>query len=85
MLTRKGAVGFGDLPAGTALYKEFTDVFWGQIIRDGIDGSVLLASPEDGGHTVDPGAELPIGIQVLYPDEDPAHEHLRSLNAQQLG
>ncbi|WP_406404870.1 peptidase inhibitor family I36 protein [Streptomyces sp. NBC_00879] len=81
----KWAVGFGDLPAGTALYKEFTDVFWGQIIRDGIDGSVLLASPEGGGHTVDPGAELPIGIQVLYPDEDPAHEHLRSLNAQQLG
>jgi hypothetical protein len=81
----KWALGFGDMPEGTSLSKGFTDVFWGQIVRDGTDGSVLLASPEGGGHTIDPGADLIIDIQVLYPDEDPAHEHLTSLNAQQLG
>ncbi len=81
----KWALGFGDLPDGTSLHKGFIDVFWGQILRDGTDGSVLLASPEGGGHTIDPGTELAIDIQVLYPKEDPAHEHLTSLNAQQLG
>lgn len=81
----KWALGFGDLPEGTSLYKGFTDVFWGQISRDGTEGSVLLASPAGGGHTIDPGTDLLIDIQVLYPKEDPAQEHLTSLNAQQLG
>ncbi|MDH6128324.1 peptidase inhibitor family I36 protein [Kitasatospora sp. GP82] len=81
----KWALGFGDLPEGTSLYKGFTDVFWGRILQDGTDGSVLLASPEGGGHTIDPAADLLIDIQVLYPDQDPAHEHLTSLNAQHLG
>ncbi|MEU4587795.1 peptidase inhibitor family I36 protein [Kitasatospora aureofaciens] len=81
----KWALGFGDLPEGTILYKGFTDVFWGQVLSDGTDGSVLLASPERGGHTIDPGTDLLIDIQVLYPNEDRAHEHLTSLNAQHLG
>ncbi|MEU7096449.1 peptidase inhibitor family I36 protein [Kitasatospora aureofaciens] len=81
----KWALGFGDLPEGTILYKGFTDVFWGQVLSDGTDGSVLLASPEGGGHTIDPGTDLLIDIQVLYPNEDRAHEHLTSLNAQHLG
>jgi hypothetical protein len=79
------ALGFGDLPEGTSLAKGFTDVFWGQVIRDGSDGSVLLGSPEGGGHTIDPGTDLHIDIQVLYPDENPSYEHLTSLNAQRLG
>ncbi|MFK0105681.1 hypothetical protein [Streptomyces sp. NPDC091217] len=81
----KWALGFGDLPEGTSLSKEFTDNFWGEIIEDGADGSILLASPSDGGHTIDPGADLRIDIQVLYMDEDPSHLHLKGLNAQDLG
>ncbi|MEU9129367.1 peptidase inhibitor family I36 protein [Kitasatospora sp. NPDC048540] len=81
----KWALGFGDLPDGTSLYKGFTDVFWGQILRDGSEGSVLLGSPAGGGHTIDPGTELAIDIQVLYAKENAAQEHLTSLNAQQLG
>ncbi|MFG2969133.1 MULTISPECIES: peptidase inhibitor family I36 protein [unclassified Streptomyces] len=81
----KWALGFGDLPEGTSLSKEFTDNFWGEIIEDGTEGSVLLASPSDGGHTIDPGADLRIDIQVLYLDEDPSHQHLKGLNAQDLG
>ncbi|MFE4512798.1 peptidase inhibitor family I36 protein [Kitasatospora sp. NPDC056783] len=81
----KWALGFGDLPEGTSLYKGFTDVFWGQILRDGTEGSVLLGSPAGGGHTIDPGTDLAIDIQLLYPKESPAQEHLTSLNAQQLG
>ncbi|EIV91601.1 hypothetical protein [Frankia sp. QA3] len=80
----KWALGFGDLPEGTSLFKGFSDVFWGQILRDGTEGSVLLASPPGGDHTIDPEADLLIDIQVLYPTENPAQEHLTSLNAQQL-
>jgi hypothetical protein len=81
----KWAVGFGDLPEGTSLSKSFIDTFWGEILRDGTDGAVLLGSPDGGGHSVDPGTALPIDIQVLYPEEDPACERLTGLNAQQLG
>lgn len=57
----------------------------GEILRNGTDGAVLLGSPAGGGHSVDPGTALPVDIQVLYPDENPAYERLIGLNAQQLG
>lgn len=78
------SVGFGDLPDGTVLYDQFTSVFWGKIIEDGSNGTVLLESPDDGTHIVEPGQALEIDIQVLYPDQNTAYEHLNSLNAQQL-
>ncbi len=81
----KWAVGFGGLPEGTSLSKPFVDSFWGEILRDGTDGAVLLGSPDGGGHSVDPGTALPIDIQVIYPDQSPAYERLTGLNAQQLG
>ncbi|MFF0039293.1 hypothetical protein ACFYRG_24165 [Streptomyces mirabilis] len=65
--------------------KSFTDAFWGEILRNGTDGAVLLGSPAGGGHSVDPGTALPLDIQVVYPDESPAYERLIGLNAQQLG
>lgn len=42
----KWAVGFGDLPQGTSLSKSFIDAFWGEILRNGTDGAVLLGSPK---------------------------------------
>ncbi|MEU4234560.1 hypothetical protein AB0F17_60670 [Nonomuraea sp. NPDC026600] len=81
----KWSVGFGDLPEETSLSKSFVDNFWGEILRDGTDGAVLLGSPQGGGHSVDPGTDLLIDVQVLYPDESPAYERLIGLNAQQLG
>ncbi|GAA2703034.1 hypothetical protein [Nonomuraea recticatena] len=81
----KWAVGFGGLPEGSSLSKTFIDTFWGEILRDGTDGAVLLGSPEGGGHSVDPGTALPIDIQVVYPGQSPAYERLTGLNAQQLG
>ncbi|MFE7397638.1 peptidase inhibitor family I36 protein [Streptomyces sp. NPDC057557] len=81
----KWAVGFGGLPEGTSLSKSFTDNFWGEILRNGSDGAVMLGSPQGGGHTVDPNTPLLIDIQVLYPNQDHAYEHLTGLHAQQLG
>lgn len=81
----KWAVGFGALPEETSLSKSFNDTFWGEILRNGTDGAVLLSSPDGGGHSVDPGTALSIDIQVVYPDENPGHERLTGLNAQQLG
>ncbi|MCX4902306.1 hypothetical protein OHU11_41435 (plasmid) [Streptomyces sp. NBC_00257] len=81
----KWAVGFGDLPEGTSLSKSFTDTFWGEVLRNGSDGAVMLGSPQSGGHTVDPNTPLLIDIQVLYSNQDHAYEHLTGLHAQQLG
>ncbi|MET7999722.1 hypothetical protein [Nonomuraea glycinis] len=81
----KWAVGFGGLPEESSLSKTFIDTFWGEILRDGTDGAVLLGSPHGGGHSVDPGTALLIDIQVVYPDQSPAYERLTGLNAQQLG
>ncbi|GAB2956638.1 hypothetical protein GCM10027280_51600 [Micromonospora polyrhachis] len=82
---RKWSVGFGDLPVGTVLYKQFSSVFWGKIIEDGSNGTVLLESPDGETHIVEPGKVLEIDIQILYPGENTAYQQLNSLNAQQLG
>lgn len=79
------SVGFGDLPEGTVLAPQFVTTFWGKIVKDGSDGSVLLESPDGGTHIVPAGGELPIDIQVLYPGQNTSYETLNSLNAQQLG
>ncbi|QSB06804.1 peptidase inhibitor family I36 protein [Natronoglycomyces albus] len=77
-------IGFGQLPAKTHLAKQFTDTFWGVLIKDGTDGTVLLGSPppEQGKHIVFAGQELHLQVQVAFPDKDTAHEKLYSLIAQ---
>jgi hypothetical protein len=77
------SIGFGDLPAGTVLSPEFTKTFWGKVVEDGSNGRVLLETP-DSGRVIKSGDTLVIRVQVLYPDENVVHEHLNSLNAQQL-
>lgn len=76
------AVGFGGLPEGTVLASSFTGVFWGEIIRDGTDGAVLLGSTP--GHAVEPGTDLLVDVQVLYPRQDHDCKRLIGLHAQQL-
>ncbi|MFF3847872.1 hypothetical protein [Streptomyces sp. NPDC002328] len=78
----KWAVGFGSLPEGTSLARSFTDIFWGEIIKDGTSGAVLLGSKP--GHAVEPGTALLIDVQVLYPHQDHAYKRLIGLHAQQL-
>ncbi len=77
-------LGFKQLPAGAHLAKLFTDVFWGVVIRDGSDGTVVLGSPppEQGKHIVFPGQDLHVQVQVVYPDQNSAHERLYGLFAE---
>ncbi|WP_228974198.1 hypothetical protein [Streptomyces sp. DH12] len=77
-------VGFGQLPVGSVLYKEFTSTFWGMIIEDGSHGDVLLGSPPEGVHVVPKGGKLTIRVLVLYPTQDEAHKHLYALFAKSL-
>ncbi|MFJ2646151.1 Ig-like domain-containing protein [Streptomyces sp. NPDC087420] len=77
-------VGFGQLPVGSVLYKEFAGTFWGMIIDDGSNGDVLLGSPPEGVHMVPQGGNLPIRVLVLYPTQEDAHKQLYGLFAKSL-
>ncbi|MCH7230288.1 peptidase inhibitor family I36 protein [Glycomyces sp. L485] len=80
-------LGFKQLPAGTHLPKTFTDTFWGVVIKDGADGTILLGSPppEEGKHVIFAGNELHVQVQVMFPDKDTAHEKLYGLFAEDWG
>ncbi|MFF7755010.1 hypothetical protein ACFZCP_38615 [Streptomyces sp. NPDC007971] len=77
-------VGFGQLPAGTAPFKEFATNFWGVIIEDGSNGRFRLGSPppEKGKHIVPKGETLTIRVQVLYPAKEDAYKKLYGLYAE---
>ncbi|MEV5880776.1 hypothetical protein AB0L75_42725 [Streptomyces sp. NPDC052101] len=77
-------VGFGELPSGTVLFKEFVKNFWGVIVEDGSNGRVQLGSPppEKGKHIVPKGETLTVRIQVLYPAKDDAFKKLYRLYAE---
>jgi hypothetical protein len=77
-------LGFKQLPAGTHLSKTFTDVFWGVVIKDGADGTVLLGSPppEQGKHVILAGQKLHVQVQVTFPGKDAEHEKLYGLFAE---
>ncbi|MEV5988086.1 Ig-like domain-containing protein [Streptomyces sp. NPDC052051] len=77
-------VGFGQLPVGAVLFKEFTHAFWGMIVEDGSNGEVLLGSPPEGVHVVPKGGKLNIRVLVLYPTQDEAYKHLYALFAKSL-
>ncbi|MDN3243159.1 peptidase inhibitor family I36 protein [Glycomyces tritici] len=80
-------LGFKQLPAKAHLAKMFTDTFWGVIIKDGADGTVLLGSPppEQGKHIIFAGKELHVQVQVAFPDKNSAHEKLYGLFAEDWG
>ncbi|MFB6815743.1 hypothetical protein ACFCV8_14510 [Streptomyces sp. NPDC056347] len=77
-------VGFGQLPAGAILHKEFTNTFWGMIVEDGSNGRIVLGSPPEGIHVVPKGGKLEIRVLVLYPNQEEANKHLYSLFAKSL-
>ncbi|WP_424888903.1 lectin-like domain-containing protein [Streptomyces sp. XH2] len=54
---------------------------WFEVIKDGTDGSVVIATPDDT-HTIEPGAGLDVALQLLYPSQHDAGEGtLRNLRA----
>ncbi|KJY33053.1 DUF11 domain-containing protein [Streptomyces sp. NRRL S-495] len=68
-----------DVPAGTRLNPAQTQ--WYQVISNGQDGTVVLASPDDT-HTIDPGAPLAVSVQLLYLTQTAAGDGtLRGLHA----
>lgn len=80
-------LGFKQLPAGTHLAESFVDTFWGVVIKDGVDGTIVLGSPppEQGKHVIFAGKELHVQVQVAYPDKNTAHEKLYGLFAEDWG
>jgi uncharacterized repeat protein (TIGR01451 family) len=56
-----------DVPEGTRVNPVQRQ--WYQVKEDGQNGSVVLASPGDGKHTIEPGAGLTVQVQMLYPSK----------------
>ena len=80
-------LGFKQLPAGTQLSEMFTGKFWGVVIKDGDDGTIVLGSPppEQGKHIIFAGKDLHVQVQVTFPGQDTAHEKLYGLFAEDWG
>ncbi|WP_433663254.1 hypothetical protein ACQPW1_14585 [Nocardia sp. CA-128927] len=71
-----------DVPPGTRVNPQQTQ--WYQVIRDGLEGTVVIASPDDK-HTIDPNEPLPVGLQLLYPSQAAAGDGtLRNLHATEV-
>lgn len=79
---KRWRVGFGQLPSGTVLFKDFVNSFWGVITEDGSHGAVLLGSPAKGTYTVPARNSLNIDIQLLFPAKDEANKKLYGLVAE---
>ena len=69
-----------DVPANTRLDPQQSQ--WYRVIKDGLEGTVVIASPAGGSHTIDPGTPLTVNVQVLYPRQSDAGDgNLRGLYA----
>lgn len=79
---RRWTISFDGLPKGIEIYNK--DVLWTDIIEDGQNGKIVLATPKDGVHVVAAGKPLNIDLQLLYPAKDDAYNRLESLTATQL-
>ncbi|MEV7931008.1 hypothetical protein [Kitasatospora sp. NPDC088779] len=68
------------VPEGTRVNP--TQTQWYQIVKDGLDGQVIIESPNDDSHTIDPGVPLVVSVQMLYASQaDAGDGSLRNLLA----
>ncbi|MFI1830575.1 peptidase inhibitor family I36 protein [Streptomyces sp. NPDC020412] len=72
------------LPDNAQLHEAFTKSFWGQILSDGSDGTVILASPKGGQHVVPKEGSLEIDVQIVMPEQSDTYKTLKSLRAYQI-
>ncbi|QMU78347.1 hypothetical protein GXW83_24200 [Streptacidiphilus sp. PB12-B1b] len=69
-----------DVPERTRINPQQTQ--WYRVIKDGLEGIVVIGSPGGGSHTIDPGTPLPVDVQLLYPSQSAAgNGELRGLYA----
>ncbi|WP_067536602.1 DUF11 domain-containing protein [Nocardia crassostreae] len=73
-----------DAPRQTRINPVGRDYLWYTVIKDGSDGSVLIATPDDQ-HTIEPGAGLTVNVQILYRSQHDAGDGtLRNLRATEI-
>ncbi|MEV4441169.1 hypothetical protein AB0K09_19540 [Streptomyces sp. NPDC049577] len=71
-----------DVPARTRINPQESP--WFEVIEDGTDGSVVIATPDDA-HTIEPGAPLTVAVQLLYPSRHEAGDGtLRNLRCTEV-
>ncbi|MBC2875610.1 MULTISPECIES: lectin-like domain-containing protein [Streptomyces] len=71
-----------DAPARTRINPQQTQ--WYEVIKDGTEGSVVIATPDDT-RTIEPGTSLTVAMQLLYPSQQDAGDGtLRNLHATEV-
>ncbi|WP_171163682.1 DUF11 domain-containing protein [Streptomyces sp. I05A-00742] len=71
-----------DVPEGTRINPH--EPHWFAVVKDGTDGSVVIATPDDG-HTIEPGSPLTVAVQLLYPSQHAAGDGtLRNLRSTEV-
>lgn len=61
-----------------------TEKPWYRVLKDGKDGTVVIASPADGEHSIEPGTPLDVAVKVLFPDEAAGRKGLRNVGATEV-
>ncbi|MEI5102515.1 hypothetical protein RB200_33445 [Streptomyces sp. PmtG] len=70
------------VPPGTRLDPDWRKTFTYTVTSDGSDGTVVLRNT-DPHKTIDPGHDLPLGVQVLFPGQSQAYQTLNNLAARE--
>ena len=79
---RRWIVSFDGLPTGVTIHNKAT--LWTEVIKDGVDGEIILSTPAKGTYIVEAGKSLDIDLQLLYPSQNEAYKKLQNLTAIQL-
>ncbi|EJD6399375.1 hypothetical protein M0H77_RS04110 [Providencia rettgeri] len=70
------------LPAGAKVSENWYESQKNWLNKRESGGNVILSNTS--GHTIDPGVELPLQIQLVYPNQAEAYEYIYSLHLRQI-
>ncbi len=71
------------LPAGAKVSENWYESQKNWLTKEEVGGNVILGNTS--GHTIDPGIELPLQIQVVYLEQAKVNEYIYDLHLRQIG
>ncbi|WP_342135842.1 hypothetical protein [Providencia rettgeri] len=71
------------LPAGAKVSENWYESQKNWLTKEEVGGNVILGNTS--GHTIDPGIELPLQIQVVYLEHAKVNEYIYDLHLRQIG
>ncbi len=70
------------LPSGAVVSENWYESQKNWLTKVEVDGNVILSNTT--GHTIDPGVDLPLQIQLVYPDQSEYYKYIYSLSLRQI-